>query len=114
MKTAFNNLPVTAAIGLKQGFFLEVPDRKEDFWLFMGDLVGWMRFSMCRYGLNSERFEAVEVLPPRSPVPYPVVVIKGVLWSRKAALEAEQCISAYLADLARIEAKNPLTPEAVG
>ena len=91
-----DQLAVTAAFALDNGLFLDVPDRRGNFWLYLGDLVGWGRFSRrvnrkpdC---VMSTVFELVEVLPAHSPAPSPVLSLANVLWRRREAIEAERDI----------------------
>jgi hypothetical protein len=94
-----------------KGIFLEIPDRREDFWLFMGPMVGWMKFSLVTNRLHAspyqDTFEAVATLPPGSPEPCPVVSIRHVLWRRREAISAELNIRAYLEGLDQNERENP-------
>ena len=89
-------IKVTAAVVLENGVFLDVPDRRDDFWLYINDLIGWMRFSLRirrKQGCAIPTiFEAVEVCSAHSPAPNPVVSASNVLWRRQEALEAERDI----------------------
>jgi hypothetical protein len=91
-----SKLAVTAAISLPQGFFLEVPDRTEDFWLFLSKEVGWVRFSFYP---QSKHFGVVEVRETHCSEPNPVFSLSDILWKREKALEVDQELSAYHADL---------------
>ena len=93
-------IKLIAAVVHPNGFFLEVADQNADFWIFFGEKAGWGKFSELpnRQGI----FELTEVLSARSQVPNPVVSAKGVLWSRREAILAEQRIQIYLEDLEKI------------
>ena len=86
-------ITVTAAMFLPDvGLILDVPDRREDFWLYLGELAGWARFSRrvrrkpgC---VMTTAFEAVEVRREPAPAPSPAAYIANVLWRQKAVLEA--------------------------
>lgn len=58
------------------GLYFNLPDRKEDFWLYMGEVLGWIRFSL---GTNRTKryhegiFEPVEILPAQNPAPSPLI-----------------------------------------
>jgi len=49
-----------------------------------------------------ECFEAVEVRETSSQGPRPPASVRGVLWSRRAAIEAEKSISAYREAISRL------------
>ena len=36
-----------------RGIFIDIEKRKEDFWIFLGEMVGWGRFSNTRVQLQS-------------------------------------------------------------
>lgn len=85
------NVNVTAAIGHKKGIFLECePECKRDFWVFLGSLAGWGRFSLVTNRLPlgpNNTFELVEIRPANEEAPNPVVIFGSVLWRKKEALE---------------------------
>ena len=97
-----DSITATAAVFLKTGLILEVPDRTEDFWLFLGERVGWGRFSWAdnKVPMHSPTgFELVEVLPAEHvPAPSPRVSIEHVLWRRREAIEAELTFQKIRAD----------------
>jgi hypothetical protein len=83
-------IDVVAAIGHKNGFFLCLePEKLEDFWLFLGPLAGWGRFSLVsnRIPGGADDFELVEIRLPGAPAPEPVVEFNNVLWRKKEAAE---------------------------
>ena len=45
--------------------------------------------------VHQGKYQLVELLSAGTPVPYPVVSLSGVVWSRQAALEANQAICAF-------------------
>jgi len=98
---------VTSAFSLDNGLFLDVADREEDFWLCLGDLVGWGRFSKRTHRkpgcVIPTLFELVEVLPAHSATPYPVVLIANVLWRQKEAIEAERYTPLFQGLLSALE-----------
>lgn len=72
------------------GFFINAP-KQGDFWVHLGPLVGWGKFSML-YETNeftkpSALFQLVEVLPAGSEPPESVVGGSNVLWRLTEALE---------------------------
>jgi hypothetical protein len=67
-----------------------------------GKAIGYARFVRCGEEIINQTtqglFELREVLSASSPVPHPVVSLSGVLWTRRAALEADRAIGAYQAE----------------
>lgn len=90
----------------ENGIFIETNNQPDDFWVFLGDLIGWGKFSPRTKRLatpNRGCFELVEVRPcPPSLSQDQSILKRCVLWSRPAALSASQCIHSYLEDLERI------------
>lgn len=86
----------------KNGFFMEVPDAKESFWMFLGPIMGWGRFGRtCNRltGAPPELFELVEVQRREpSPCQGPRFWYSNVLWHRREAILAKLSISSYLQD----------------
>jgi hypothetical protein len=79
----------------------------DGFWLYLPHL-GWMRFELVeRINQFPKCWKALEVRQGPCPEPDRSVVWQGVLWTRRAAIEAQQTISAYLADLARCSQSEP-------
>ena len=83
-------IPIKAAIPLGTGFFLDVPYRDEDFWLFLGNSVGWGRFSKRTGCIISTIFELIEIRPPYCPEPTPVVFLLNLLWGQQEYAEAKK------------------------
>ena len=67
----------------------------DEFSLSAGQEKGWLVFQ--RVSSCPSTFQLLKLLPPCAPNPYPQVSVRGVLWSRQAALEAHQDICAYQA-----------------
>jgi hypothetical protein len=89
-------LYVYAATGLKE-FFIAFGRNGLD-----GAAIGYGRFVRCGEEVINQMtqglFELREVLSASSPVPHPIVSLSGVLWTRRAALEADRAIGAYQAE----------------
>lgn len=102
-----------------QGVILEIPSRPafEFFCINMGTGIGYLEFQrMPDREPPGPGF--IDMFPPRPTAPTrflstqwladlsqargPLVLIQHVLWSRQAAIEAEQSISAYREALSRI------------
>lgn len=69
------------------------------FWLALGCTGSDKAIGYARYerrgeevvtGVRQGLFELTEVLPAGCPAPHPTISLSGVLWTRRAALEAEQ------------------------
>ena len=108
-------ISVTSAFFLPEvGLIINVENRADDFWMFLGDLVGWGRFALRNKRkpgcLMPTAFELVEVHPVSCPAPSPAVYIPNALWRRKEALEAEQCTPFFeaLADVIVQETSQPV------
>lgn len=67
----------------------------DKFGLAAGEGKGWLVFSRVTPG--QAVFQLQELLSPHEPNPFPRASLLGVLWSRRAALEAHQCIASYQA-----------------
>ena len=78
----------------------EIVDAPDEFWVDLGSEVGYVQF--CREPIDSNTFLLMRLQTNRTQAPYPVAYIRGVLWSRQAAIEAQKSISAYLAGLAHL------------
>jgi hypothetical protein len=67
-----------------------------------GAAIGYARFVRCGTEIINQTtqglFELGEVLSASSPTPHPIVPLSGVLWTRRAALEADRAIGAYQAE----------------
>lgn len=88
--------PAALVLQAKAGPVLEGVDTPHDeFSLSVGEHKGWMVFR--RVSPQESTFQLLKLLHPCDPNPYPQVSSLGALWSRQAALEAHQCISAYQA-----------------
>ena len=108
-------ISVTAAFFLPgTGLILDVQERADDFWMFLGELVGWGRFAPrtrrkpdC---IMPTAFELVEVRPEFCPAPSPVVYIPNALWRRKEVLETERYNAFFeaLADVIVQETSQPV------
>jgi hypothetical protein len=88
-----NIVDVTAVVGHQTGLHLSVEGRSEDFWICLGELVGWGRFSL--YSNREEMavpwvWELVEILPPDAPEPENVVTFNRVLFTVKEAIELHE------------------------
>ena len=102
MKNDAQPIQVNALVSAKWGIYLEVENRKDDFWLFLGSAAGWGRFRQIGKRIKTpyrECFELVEVLPAHSQVPNPLLSIEGVLWRRQEAILAEMTIQTVRRDL---------------
>lgn len=81
-----------------------------EFWFALGNpgvganTIGYLHF--VRVGRDGEiitgcpagTFELQQVLPASSPVPHPIISWSGVLWTRRAAREADAAIQSFLLD----------------
>lgn len=84
------------------GTFAEMVTELDAFWLFLSPTVGHGRFGRVDTTMPRDRartFQLLEVQPASLPAPHPQVSVSGVLWSRRAAREADQAIASYLAGL---------------
>ena len=73
-----NKIVMDYSIGHTDGVFLFNKKRKEDFWIFLGDLVGWGRLSLLTNRIKEAQegaFEFVEILPTSAPPPSPILEI---------------------------------------
>ena len=87
---------------------LLVHTRLQEFWLALGnrragsDAVGYLHFVRVADGGEiitgqiAGKFELQQVLPASSPAPHPVISWSGVLWTRRAAREADAAIQSFL------------------
>ena len=88
--------PEALVLQATNGPVLEGLDIEHDeFSLSVGQGKGWLIFQ--RVNSSPSSFQLLKLLPPYAPHPYPQVSLRGVLWSRRAALEAHQGICAYQA-----------------
>jgi len=55
-----------------------------------------LRFTRLPASVNPTCFSATEVLCANSQGPHPLVLARGVLWTRQAAIEADRQIAAYI------------------
>jgi hypothetical protein len=87
--------------------YLYAETQHQEFWLALGchthdAPLGYLRLVRCRDEVILQKtqglFELREVLPAGSPAPSPIVSLSGVLWTRRAALEADRAIGAYQAE----------------
>src|SRR5690625_536133 len=67
----------------------------DEFSISVGEGKGWLVFR--RVNQCQASYQLLKLLLPHDPNPYPKVSLQRVLWTRQAALEAHQCISAYQA-----------------
>lgn len=67
-----------------------------EFWVSLGPGIGFAQF--IRESSAQGLFLLHQVLPGHLPAPSPLVSVRGVLWSRQAALEADQAIASYRAE----------------
>lgn len=82
-------------------------DSRNDFWLEVSLLVGWIRFTKLRdeetFIPNGALFEVTELRSASESAPDPVASAQCVLWRRREAILAEQSISSYLLGLQNSE-----------
>jgi len=95
-----------AFVGATEPYLL-VETELDEFWLALGckqvdcEPLGYLHYVRCAGAdeLVLSRlvgtFGLQQVLPASSPVPHPIVSLSNVLWTRPAALEADQAISSY-------------------
>lgn len=74
-------------ISFETGFEIEA------FWLQLGPALGYGLFE--RMPTSPDIYLLTKLQTELTPVPYPLASLQGVLWSRRAAIEAEMSISAY-------------------
>ncbi|MPW17908.1 hypothetical protein GCT13_13410 [Paraburkholderia sp. CNPSo 3157] len=69
----------------------------KEFWVELGPSVGWGRFERNDEWIKSGEapFVLREVRPTHEKAPSPIASSLGVLWRRRAAIEAQQQIEAY-------------------
>ena len=79
-----------------------------EFWLALGRHdagsipIGYLHFVRVSdtdeiiAGRPAAKFELQQVLPASSPVPHPVISWSGVLWTRRAAREADAAIRSFV------------------
>lgn len=85
----------------KNGVVIEGDIDMAGFWVDLGPGIGYLQF--LRVANCSGTFLSRQLLPAHSPAPCPLVSIPGVLWSRRAAIEADQAIGSYRVGLDRTE-----------
>ena len=78
----------------------EIVQAPDVFWVDLGESIGFGEF--CRFPTDANTLLLMRLQQDRTQVPYPIASIRGVLWSRRAAIEAEKSISAHLAGLAHL------------
>lgn len=86
-------IQATGVVFSKKGMFLHAVTGVDEFWVRLGRTFGWGKFSICGErcpATLSGIFELTETLPTNAPDPDPIVSEIGVLFRRKAALEAEK------------------------
>lgn len=84
------------------GTFAEVVTDLDAFWIPLTPTVGFARFEVVDTLSSREcarTFQLLEVRAASWLAPHPQVSVSGVLWSRRAAIEADQAIGSYLAGL---------------
>lgn len=96
---------LNALVFHKNATVVEAETGLDEFWVALGPSLGFLHFT--RQHLNQERFLLRQVQSESLPIPSPLVSVRGVLWSRRAALEANQAISSYLAGIDQIEESSP-------
>lgn len=65
----------------------------DGFWIELGPEAGFALFMR----VSPVAFRLQQVQPVQTPGPYPRASVRGVLWSRRAAIEADRSISSFLA-----------------
>lgn len=84
------------------GWTIEGVGSALEFWLEI-QKVGWMRFERVRHPGDDLTARGTwlssEVRPGHCPDPHQAISLSGVLWTRRAALEAHQSICAFQAGL---------------
>lgn len=78
----------------ENGVVVDVASELEYFWLWLGPEAGYLQFTKVK---GSDSYISRSVVPPGSPEPSPRVSARGVLWSRRAALEADAAIAGFIA-----------------
>ena len=86
----------------KNGTVIDCDWTGQEFWLCLRPDVGYVKFMR----LPSGSFLSQQVLLAHSPIPDPLVSVRGVLWSRRAAIEADQAIASYQVETDRIEGSS--------
>lgn len=92
-------LKLEALVLHPNGWVIEGVGSVQQFWLEI-QRVGWMRFERIDRPVSlSEKgtWLATEVRPGPCPDPHQSTSLSGVLWTRRAALEAHQAIFAFQA-----------------
>lgn len=92
---------INALVFHKNATVAEVDTALDEFWIPLGLGVGYVQF--IRQHPNQERFLLRQVRSACSSAPGPLVSVRGVLWSRQAAREADLAISSYLEGINQIE-----------
>lgn len=77
----------------------------DEFWISLGPDVGYAQF--IRQHPGQARFLLRQVRSAHSPVPSPLASVRGVLWSRRAAIEADRSIASYRAGAGQTPGSSP-------
>lgn len=72
---------------------VEVATDVDGFWIELGPEAGFAFFMR----VSPAAFRLQRVQPALTPGPYQRASVRGVLWSRRAAIEADRSISSFLA-----------------
>lgn len=97
------NMDVNSAVFVNGVFVINAITDLNEFWLPLGQNVGYGRLVMCGYereAIGLKMFVLHEVQSASYPIPHPVIASLGVLWRRQAAIAADQSIAAYREGLA--------------
>ncbi len=84
-------------------FWVEIAGGEPNNGVLDFNVIGWLRFDCVAINQNGSGDYLLNGLRLASETPpYPVISLSGVLWSRRAAIEAHRSISAYQQGLNRI------------
>ncbi|MGK5031485.1 hypothetical protein [Janthinobacterium sp. MDT1-19] len=104
--TALMTMSNRAFLGSTESYLAMKTDLAE-FWLALGrqgtaEPIGYARYVRCAdadqtiVDVITGTFELSELISADSPRPHPIVSLSGVLWTRRAALEADATIHFFL------------------
>ena len=81
----------------RKGVYVELKTNHDTFFVDVGNL--YLEFSRT----YQDTFQLVKSHSADSPTPHPVISWSGVLWTRQAALEANQSLISYQQEINQID-----------